>query len=75
MLHIALSIKCCLAYTYNSFLCCRKINSADCVDMDCDALKKVLIKAQDASFFGEIGSVIPQSEYEWDGDRRRGMYF
>ncbi|XP_052805044.1 fibrocystin-L-like isoform X2 [Mya arenaria] len=50
-----------------------KINSADCVDMDCDALKKALFKDMDGSFLGHVGSVIPQSEYEWDGDPRRGL--
>ncbi|XP_060584412.1 fibrocystin-L-like isoform X2 [Ruditapes philippinarum] len=51
-----------------------KINSADCVDMDCDALKKVLLKDLDGSFLGQIGSVISESEFQWDGeDRRRGL--
>ncbi|XP_053372863.1 fibrocystin-L-like [Mercenaria mercenaria] len=50
-----------------------KINSADCVDMDCDGLKKALFKDLDGTFLGHVGSVIPQSEYEWDGDPRRGL--
>ncbi|XP_067947416.1 fibrocystin-L-like [Watersipora subatra] len=50
-----------------------KINSADCVDMDCDAKKKCMIKDLDGSLLGEVGAVIPQSEFEWDGDPRRGL--
>ncbi|XP_053409194.1 fibrocystin-L-like isoform X2 [Mercenaria mercenaria] len=51
-----------------------KINPADCVDMDCDGLKKVLVKDMDGTFMGVKGSFIPQSEFEWDGDdTRRGL--
>ncbi|KAL4228989.1 Fibrocystin-L [Mactra antiquata] len=50
-----------------------KINSADCVDMDCDAKKKTLFKDTDGSFLGHIGSVISHSEFEWNGDSRRGL--
>ncbi|XP_060067607.1 fibrocystin-L-like [Ylistrum balloti] len=50
-----------------------KINPRDCVDMDCDGLKKALIKDEDGSFLGEKGAVISQSEWEWDGDPRRGL--
>lgn len=41
--------------------------------MDCDAKKKTLLKDLDGSFLGAEGSVIPQSEFEWDGDPRRGL--
>ena len=43
--------------------------------MDCDGMKKVLLKDLDGSFLenGISGAVIPQSEFEWDGDRRRGL--
>ncbi|XP_066278772.1 fibrocystin-L-like [Branchiostoma lanceolatum] len=50
-----------------------KINPADCVDMECDAKKETLIDDEDGSFLGSIGTVIPQAEWEWDGDRRRGL--
>nr|XP_046273956.1 PKHD1 like 1, tandem duplicate 1 [Scatophagus argus] len=50
-----------------------KANPADCVDMDCDAKKKSLLKDLDGSFLGAVGTVVPQSEYEWDGDPRRGL--
>ncbi|XP_024153621.1 PKHD1 like 1, tandem duplicate 1 isoform X2 [Oryzias melastigma] len=50
-----------------------KANPADCVDMDCDAKKKTLLKDLDGSFLGAVGSVVPQSEYEWGGDPRRGL--
>lgn len=50
-----------------------KANPSDCVDMDCDAKKKTLLKDLDGSFLGAVGTVVPQSEYEWDGDPRRGL--
>ncbi|XP_043994771.1 fibrocystin-L-like isoform X2 [Gambusia affinis] len=50
-----------------------KANPADCVDMDCDAKKKSLLKDLDGSFLGAVGSVVPQSEFEWGGDPRRGL--
>ncbi|XP_054461971.1 PKHD1 like 1, tandem duplicate 1 [Anoplopoma fimbria] len=50
-----------------------KANPADCVDMDCDAKKKSLLKDLDGSFLGAVGAVVPQSEFEWGGDPRRGL--
>ncbi|KAM4540003.1 PKHD1 like 1, tandem duplicate 1 [Odontesthes bonariensis] len=50
-----------------------KVNPADCVDMECDAKKKTLLKDLDGSFLGAVGAVVPQSEYEWGGDPRRGL--
>ncbi|XP_038045747.1 fibrocystin-L-like [Patiria miniata] len=50
-----------------------KVNPADCVDMDCDGMKKAMIQDMDGSLLGTPGTVIPQSEYEWDGDPRRGL--
>ncbi|XP_035847175.1 fibrocystin-L-like [Sander lucioperca] len=50
-----------------------KANPSDCVDMDCDAKKKTLLKDLDGSFLGAVGAVVPQSEYEWGGDPRRGL--
>ncbi|XP_029299003.1 LOW QUALITY PROTEIN: PKHD1 like 1, tandem duplicate 1 [Cottoperca gobio] len=50
-----------------------KANPSDCVDMDCDAKKKTLLKDLDGSFLGAVGAVVPQSEYEWGGDARRGL--
>lgn len=38
----------------------RKINPSDCVDMECDAKKKVLVKDFDGTFLGGVGAVIPQ---------------
>ena len=51
------------------------VNPSDCVDMDCDGLKKILIRDTDGSFLGHQGmsTVISKSEYEWDGDRRHGL--
>ena len=52
----------------------RKINPADCVDMDCDGMKKNLLDDLDGTLLGgSRGSVISESEWEWDGDPRRGL--
>ncbi|OCT77100.1 fibrocystin-L [Xenopus laevis] len=50
-----------------------KINPSDCVDMDCDAKKKSLLKDLDGSFLGHQGAVVPESEYAWDTDPRYGV--
>lgn len=50
------------------------VNPADCVDMDCDGLRKIVIKDIDGSFFGNPGgSLISRSEYQWDGARSFGL--
>ncbi|KAM9737277.1 LOW QUALITY PROTEIN: PKHD1 like 1, tandem duplicate 1 [Menidia menidia] len=50
-----------------------KVNPSDCVDMECDAKKKTMLKDLDGSFLGAQGAVVPQSEFEWGGDPRRGL--
>ncbi|XP_069121982.1 fibrocystin-L-like [Argopecten irradians] len=51
-----------------------KINSADCIDMDCDGLKKDLFADMDGSFLGgSVGAIISESEWQWNGDARRGL--
>ncbi|XP_071946022.1 fibrocystin-L-like [Antedon mediterranea] len=52
-----------------------KVNPSDCVDMDCDAFKKAMIRDEDGGILGgsRPGYVIPDSSYEWDGDPRRGL--
>ncbi|NP_001123871.1 PKHD1 like 1, tandem duplicate 2 isoform 1 precursor [Danio rerio] len=50
-----------------------KVNPSDCVDMDCDAKKKTMLKDLDGSFLGAVGAVVPQSEYEWNGNPRHGL--
>lgn len=50
------------------------INFGDCVDMDCDGYKYVLIKDEDGSFIGVFGgSVIVKVEFEWNGNFCRGF--
>ena len=50
------------------------VNPSDCVDMDCDGAKHVLMKDLDGSLTGTAGaSIISMAEYEWDGDPRRGL--
>lgn len=41
--------------------------------MACDAKVKSLLVDQDGTFLGIPGSVIPQSEHEWNGDKRMGL--
>ncbi len=48
------------------------INPSQCVDMDCDGLKKELLTDLDGSFLGSPGTVISQSEFQW-GSQRRGL--
>ncbi|XP_064639845.1 fibrocystin-L-like [Lineus longissimus] len=48
-------------------------NPSDCVDMVCDARQHCYIKDIDGSFLGSPGYVLPQAEYEWDGDPARGV--
>ncbi|XP_058524528.1 fibrocystin-L isoform X1 [Ochotona princeps] len=50
-----------------------KVNPSDCVDMVCDAKRKSLLRDMDGSFLGNCGSVIPQAEYEWNGNRQLGI--
>ena len=40
----------------------REINSADCVNMDCDAKKKCMVKDMDGTLLGAVGAVLPQSK-------------
>ncbi len=51
------------------------VNPADCVDMDCDGLKKLLLRDLDGSFTGTgmMMSLTSRAEFEWEGDTRRGI--
>ncbi|XP_035685638.1 fibrocystin-L-like [Branchiostoma floridae] len=51
------------------------INPTECIDMECDGKKETLIKDRDGTFLpsGVPGALIPQAEWEWDGDPRRGL--
>ena len=51
----------------------RKINPADCVDMDCDGLKKAILVDEDGSLLGQPATIVPQSEFEWDTNAARGL--
>ncbi len=65
-----------LRYKWLIYLCIfyiSKVNPSDCVDMDCDAKKKTILKDLDGSFLGAVGAVVPQSEYEWNGNPRHGL--
>ncbi|KAK2498897.1 hypothetical protein MC885_020098, partial [Smutsia gigantea] len=41
--------------------------------MVCDAKRKSLLRDMDGSFLGNSGSVIPQAEYEWNGNSQFGI--
>ena len=50
------------------------INPSDCVDMDCDGRRQLLIRDLDGSFIGSVGgAVISKAQKEWDGDKRFGL--
>jgi len=49
------------------------INPSECIDMNCDGLKKNLLTDLDGSFLGSPGSVISQSEWGW-GNQQMGIY-
>lgn len=50
------------------------VNPSDCVDMDCDARRQLLIRDLDGSLTGQInGTIISKAEFEWDGDKRFGL--
>lgn len=50
------------------------INPSDCVDMDCDARRKVCVKDVDGTYLGPSNTtLVSKSEYHWDGDRRWGL--
>ena len=36
-------------------------------------MKKIIVSDLDGTFLGQKGSVVPESEWEWDGDARRGL--
>jgi len=48
----------------------KTVNIADCVDLFCDGYKFNMVVDKDGSIFGEAGSLIAESEYEWDGFTR-----
>ena len=59
---------------YNHMPIFKSINPSDCVDMDCDGLKKILIRDLDGSFSEESGlhTMVSMSELGWgmrDPDR------
>ena len=60
---------------YNHMPSLASVNPSDCVDLDCDAQKHILIKDLDGSLLnlGAGGTIISQAEFEWDSDPRRGL--
>ena len=41
--------------------------------MECDGHKQSLLVDKDGSFLGKPGAILPETEFEWDGDKRRGL--
>lgn len=37
--------------------------------MDCDSKKKAFVKDVDGSLLGHVGGIIPDSAFEYNGDR------
>ena len=52
-----------------------RVNPSDCVDMDCDGFKQVLIKDIGGTFTetNSDRSIISFAEFEWDGNMNRGV--
>lgn len=52
-----------------------QVNPSDCVDMDCDAMKKLMFHDTDGTTIGDniAGTIIPDSAFEWNGDPQRGL--
>merc|ERR1711892_1253199 len=46
------------------------VNTADCVDLHCDGLKRGIVRDGDGGIFGQAGTFLAESEYEWDGVTR-----
>ena len=52
----------------------RWVNPSDCVDMDCDGRRQLLITDIDGSFTGKAGNtIIGKAEYEWGGNPSFGL--
>lgn len=51
------------------------INPSDCVDMDCDGRRQIIIKDLDGLLTGSgvRTTLIPKAEYEWGGNKRYGL--
>ena len=41
--------------------------------MECDGMKQSLLVDIDGSFLGKHGAILPEAEFEWGGDARRGL--
>ncbi|KAK4328055.1 hypothetical protein Pmani_001528 [Petrolisthes manimaculis] len=51
-----------------------RVNPSDCVDMDCDGHKKVVVTDNDGTLLGsEQATLTSEAEKEWDGDRSHGV--
>ncbi|CAF1678009.1 unnamed protein product, partial [Adineta ricciae] len=48
------------------------VDPSDCVDMDCDGLKKNLLIDTDGTLVGQPSSIISQADYDW-GDQTHGV--
>ena len=51
------------------------VNPSDCVDLDCDGFKHIVVVDKDGSFTSRQGlsTIISKAEFEWDGDPHRGL--
>ena len=58
---------------YGTYIYSRSVNPSDCVDMNCDGLKKAILDDLDGSLFGAPGTLLPESEWEWGGNPQLGL--
>ena len=50
------------------------MNPSDCVDMDCDGRRQLLITDLDGSLSGKAGNtIISKAEHEWGGNPSFGL--
>ncbi|XP_076438592.1 LOW QUALITY PROTEIN: fibrocystin-L-like [Babylonia areolata] len=61
----------CLLYFHP--LSTRTINPADCVDMNCDGLKKAMLVDTDGTLLGSAGTVLPDAGFQWDQNASFGV--
>ncbi|KAK4312053.1 hypothetical protein Pmani_016482 [Petrolisthes manimaculis] len=61
-------------YVFIHYTNLARVNPSDCVDMDCDGHKKVVVTDNDGSLLGsEQATLTSEAEKEWDGDRSHGV--
>ncbi|KAK3879633.1 hypothetical protein Pcinc_015818 [Petrolisthes cinctipes] len=61
-------------YVFIHYANLARVNPSDCVDMDCDGHKKVVVTDDDGTLLGSAQATLTsEAENEWDGDRSHGV--